>query len=188
MNRFVALLIAAVIVAAGIGALPNHTLMPMIIAPPSGADSATSTFTPTSTGTSTATATVTNTPRNTPTFTPTGTATETGTPTNTPTITSTPTRTSTATITNTPTATGTATDTATPTNTPTATATATEVVQGPCPCDSDSRNCSDFDTQPEAQACMDFCVSQGQGDIHNLDGNANGEACESLPHGFTLVQ
>jgi endonuclease YncB( thermonuclease family) len=40
------------------------------------------------------------------------------------------------------------------------------------------RNCSGFDTQPEAQA---FFERHRPGDPHNLDGNDNGEACESLP-------
>jgi endonuclease YncB( thermonuclease family) len=42
------------------------------------------------------------------------------------------------------------------------------------------RNCSDFDTQPEAQA---FFEARQPGDPHNLDGNGDGEACESLPGG-----
>jgi len=41
-------------------------------------------------------------------------------------------------------------------------------------------NCSDFDTQPQAQACYNYCVSQGIGDVHDLDGNDNdGLGCES---------
>jgi hypothetical protein len=50
-----------------------------------------------------------------------------------------------------------------------------------CPCGGDSLNCGDFSTQADAQACMNYCVSVGAGDIHNLDGNADGVACESLP-------
>jgi endonuclease YncB( thermonuclease family) len=42
------------------------------------------------------------------------------------------------------------------------------------------RDCSDFDTQPEAQA---FFERHRPGDPHKLDGNADGEACESLPGG-----
>lgn len=30
-----------------------------------------------------------------------------------------------------------------------------------------------------AQACFNYCVAQGVGDIHGLDGD--GDACESLP-------
>jgi endonuclease YncB( thermonuclease family) len=42
------------------------------------------------------------------------------------------------------------------------------------------RNCSDFDTQPEAQR---FFERNQPGDPHGLDGNGDGEACESLPGG-----
>lgn len=86
------------------------------------------------------------------------------------------------------TSTSTQTPTATSTATATATATETDVVPGPCRCNADVRNCSDFNTQPEAQACMQFCISQGQGDIHNLDGDANGKACESLPPNFRVTR
>ncbi len=40
------------------------------------------------------------------------------------------------------------------------------------------RNCSDFNTQAEAQR---FFESQRPGDPHRLDGDGNGLACESLP-------
>lgn len=49
-----------------------------------------------------------------------------------------------------------------------------------CSCSGDSLNCKDFSSQSSAQACFNYCVSQGRGDIHNLDGDANGLACESL--------
>ncbi|MCS4048011.1 hypothetical protein GGQ04_003168 [Salinibacter ruber] len=42
------------------------------------------------------------------------------------------------------------------------------------------RDCSDFDTQPEAQR---FYESSKPGDPHGLDGNNDGQACESLPGG-----
>lgn len=51
-----------------------------------------------------------------------------------------------------------------------------------CKCDLNTYNCDDFQTHLEAQACYDYCVSLGKGDIHRLDGNDNdGSACESLP-------
>jgi micrococcal nuclease len=51
-----------------------------------------------------------------------------------------------------------------------------------CSCAGNSLNCSDFSTHRAAQACHDYCQSQGTGDIHGLDGNDNdGLACESLP-------
>jgi hypothetical protein len=48
-----------------------------------------------------------------------------------------------------------------------------------CPCAGDTLNCGDFASSGDAQACMDYCISRGAGDIHNLDGNANGQACEA---------
>lgn len=45
-------------------------------------------------------------------------------------------------------------------------------------CSSNHYNCSDFTTQVQAQAVYDAC---GPGDIHKLDADADGEACESLP-------
>lgn len=50
-----------------------------------------------------------------------------------------------------------------------------------CDCSGDSLNCTDFSSQSSAQVCMNDCIAQGAGDIHNLDGDANGLACESLP-------
>ncbi len=48
-----------------------------------------------------------------------------------------------------------------------------------CPCSGDTLNCSDFGSQSSAQACYNYCVSLGVGDIHNLDRDGNGLACES---------
>lgn len=46
----------------------------------------------------------------------------------------------------------------------------------------DEYNCDDFATQPEAQS---FFVNAGgvKGDTNRLDGNKDGDACESLPKG-----
>lgn len=46
----------------------------------------------------------------------------------------------------------------------------------------DEYNCDDFSTQPEAQR---FFQNAGgvQGDTNRLDGNKDGDACESLPKG-----
>jgi len=46
------------------------------------------------------------------------------------------------------------------------------------PGEAKDKDCSDFETQPEAQA---FFERHQPGDPHNLDGNGDGEACESLP-------
>jgi len=51
----------------------------------------------------------------------------------------------------------------------------------PCECTSDSKNCSNFKKKTEAQACYDYCISQGAGDIHRLDADGDSEVCESLP-------
>lgn len=109
-------------------------------------------------------------------------------------ILSTPTLSPTATITLIPTntitltSTLTLTPTITPSPTETFTPTATFVIIIPtlpqvatCSCSGDTLNCGDFSTQVGAQACYDYCISQGAGDIHNLDGDANGLACEDLP-------
>lgn len=123
-----------------------------------------------------------------PTMTPsmTATATSTGTATATPTLTGTPTATGTATQTRTPTTTPTRTLTPTQTMTPTRTATPTATATRSAPpgcstCAADVYNCSDFDTQEEAQACFDYCYDQVGYDVHGLDGDGNGVACESLP-------
>ena len=42
----------------------------------------------------------------------------------------------------------------------------------------EDKDCSDFDTQAEAQR---FFEKHQPGDPHNLDGNGDGEACEGLP-------
>jgi hypothetical protein len=67
-----------------------------------------------------------------------------------------------------------------PTSTPTVSPTAT-TVSGPCQCHGDLYNCSDFETQDTAQQCFNWCSSQGAGDIHKLDFNNDGIACESNP-------
>jgi len=75
----------------------------------------------------------------------------------------------------------TTTPTTTPTPTPTTTPTATATTQMLYVCTSDAYNCSDFDTQTEAQTVFDYCVDLGFGDIHRLDQDNNQVACESLP-------
>jgi hypothetical protein len=67
--------------------------------------------------------------------------------------------------------------TAAPTPTPTATATPSSLVAACGSCAGTDCNCPDFDTQAEAQACLDADPS----DPFDLDGDKNGLACESLP-------
>jgi len=88
----------------------------------------------------------------------------------------------TATASSTPTKTPKPTATAKPTKTPKPTATATREPSGNCStCAADVYNCSDFGSQEDAQACFDYCMEQVGYDVHNLDGDDNGIACESLP-------
>ncbi|MEN9852104.1 MAG: hypothetical protein RI996_47 [Candidatus Parcubacteria bacterium] len=43
-------------------------------------------------------------------------------------------------------------------------------------------NCSDFNTQSEAQSVYDRCKTLGKNmDMYGLDGNKNGKVCEALP-------
>jgi len=52
----------------------------------------------------------------------------------------------------------------------------------PCNCGGSDLDCKDFSTHSSAQACYNYCVSQGFGDVFRLDGSDNdGLACESLP-------
>lgn len=50
-----------------------------------------------------------------------------------------------------------------------------------CSCSSNSLNCANFSTHSQAQSCFNYCIGQGRGDIHRLDGDNDGVACESLP-------
>jgi hypothetical protein len=50
-----------------------------------------------------------------------------------------------------------------------------------CTCAYDRYDCSDFLKEKQAQACFNFCFSQGAGDLHHLDEDGNGLACDSLP-------
>ncbi len=99
-----------------------------------------------------------------------------------PTWTSTPSATPAATMTPAPTATVAATMTPMPTVgeraapvlvLPTATA------SGPvCDCSTDQYTCGSFENHAEAQACFEFCVESGAGDVHQLDGDGDGFVCE----------
>jgi len=60
----------------------------------------------------------------------------------------------------------------------------TETTEGGAPrfdCSGNLYNCSDFSTQAEAQMCYDYCQALGRGDVHWLDDDCDGVACESLP-------
>lgn len=47
-----------------------------------------------------------------------------------------------------------------------------------CSCDGNAYNCDDFKTQEEAQACYSRCMDITGKDIHRLDGDQNGLACD----------
>ena len=50
-----------------------------------------------------------------------------------------------------------------------------------CDCSSNLYHCTGFSTQAQAQACFDYCLALGSGDLHRLDGDGDGIACEPLP-------
>lgn len=51
-------------------------------------------------------------------------------------------------------------------------------------CVEDAYNCEDFASQAAAQACHDFCMEQTGEDVHELDSDGDGVACELLPLSF----
>ena len=77
---------------------------------------------------------------------------------------------------------------AVPTFTPTPVATSTPTV-APTPtsaiqlwdCSANVYNCSDFSTHAEAQEVFEYCFEQVGFDVHRLDADNDGIACESLP-------
>ena len=56
----------------------------------------------------------------------------------------------------------------------------TPTPSGPCNCAGPDLDCAYFSTHAAAQACYEFCLSQGYGDVCRLDGDNDGIACESL--------
>ena len=50
-----------------------------------------------------------------------------------------------------------------------------------CDCSRNIYNCSDFSTQAEAQRCYEHCLRERGYDVHRLDRDGDGIACESLP-------
>jgi len=47
-------------------------------------------------------------------------------------------------------------------------------------CSSNIYNCADFKSQAEAQIVMNYCMDKVGSDIHYLDGDSDGIACENL--------
>jgi hypothetical protein len=83
----------------------------------------------------------------------------------------------------TPTVTTTPAPTATALGSPMPTPTPTSLDQPVCACSSDQYDClgSVFSGQAQAQQCFEYCFRQTGKDVHNLDPNGNGVACENLP-------
>jgi uncharacterized protein YraI len=47
-----------------------------------------------------------------------------------------------------------------------------------CDCSGNHLNCGDFGTHASAQACYEYCKSIGRGDVHGLDRDDDGTACD----------
>lgn len=99
-----------------------------------------------------------------------------------------PTPTATPIPTSTPVPTAVPTATPQPTSTPQPTPTTDPCSGGAssCSCAGNIYNCSDFSTQCEAQACYEKCLAETGQDIHRLDRDNDGRACESLPRSEEL--
>ncbi|MFN2211397.1 MAG: thermonuclease family protein, partial [Candidatus Promineifilaceae bacterium] len=52
--------------------------------------------------------------------------------------------------------------------------------EGCVTCSKNAHDCSDFDSQKQAQACYDICMQLTGEDVHHLDGGGDGVVCESL--------
>jgi len=63
----------------------------------------------------------------------------------------------------------------------------TSIAPFACYCDGDRFNCTNFNSQRDAQVCFDVCVEQGAGDVHHVDDDHDGIACESLPPNFKVL-
>jgi hypothetical protein len=50
-----------------------------------------------------------------------------------------------------------------------------------CSCDQNEYNCAEFDKEYIAQICYDRCLNQVGYDVHRLDEDNDGDACEALP-------
>lgn len=57
----------------------------------------------------------------------------------------------------------------------------TNPTQGQYDCSGNVYNCSNFKTHAETQNAFDYCFNLISSDIHKLDADNNGVACENLP-------
>jgi len=55
----------------------------------------------------------------------------------------------------------------------------TNAVRFPCSCTTDTISCSDYDVRSDAQICYNSCIRRGFGDVHHLDPDKDGIACET---------
>lgn len=55
------------------------------------------------------------------------------------------------------------------------------IILVPCDCSGDIYDCGDFNSKQAAQGCFNYCQSYKKGDIHDLDPDNDGIACENLP-------
>ena len=55
----------------------------------------------------------------------------------------------------------------------------TALAQNICTCEPNMYVCQDFDSVKTAQACFEHCQKQSQADVHQLDADKNGKACDS---------
>jgi SH3-like domain-containing protein len=58
---------------------------------------------------------------------------------------------------------------------------ATTTSSAVCGCSGNIYNCSNFGSQGAAQACYEYCLEQIGWDVHDLDRDNDGWACEALP-------
>ncbi len=67
--------------------------------------------------------------------------------------------------------------------TPTLTITPTPTLDpAKCNCSEDLYNCGDFASRGDAQICFDRCLQESGEDIHRLDNDKDGTACESYSY------
>ncbi|UUX93039.1 hypothetical protein [Methanoplanus endosymbiosus] len=59
---------------------------------------------------------------------------------------------------------------------------------GVCSCAGNCYDCQDFDSKSDAQRCYDYCMSIGKGDVHGIDKDSDGVACNSVLEEDTPVR
>ncbi len=67
------------------------------------------------------------------------------------------------------------------TDSATETSTTKETSEPSCNCSGNIYNCPDFSTHSEAQSLYQCCMAKVGFDVHGLDRDKDGSACETLP-------